>query len=214
MAYVTDAPAPARGTAREHILECAKRLFAERGYDGVSISGIARETGASKANIFHHFESKEGLYLAVFADIVDHVADQSVAFTAGRSVVESFQEMAAAELKEAVKDERGIRLILQEIISGNPMRTRRLAEEIFADRFIKLVECIRELQAEGTCREDVDPALAAHVLRSATAFYILGRDVLRHMPGVTYADDPDRYVREAVGLILRGLIAADSGERG
>ena len=40
------------------ILEAAERLFAQQGYDGVSMRTIAREAGVSKANIYHHFDSK------------------------------------------------------------------------------------------------------------------------------------------------------------
>ncbi len=204
--------APSRGSARLHILDCAKRLFAERGYDGVSISDIARETGASKANIFHHFESKEGLYLAVIAEVVRRVPDHIDALSSEHDIVEAFQELAAAELTEGAKDETGVRLILREIISGDPRRSRVLAEDIFADRFTRLVDLIRTHQDTGTFRKDVDPALAAHVLRSASVFFILGRDVLRHMPGVDFADDPDRYAREAAALVLRGLVVRDSSE--
>lgn len=203
-------PAPSgRASAREDILQAAKGLFAERGYDGVSISDIAGASGVSKANIFHHFESKEGLYLAVIASVVARIPDQAERFAEEHSIVQSFQNMAAAELSRAAEDEQGVRLILQEIISDNPLRSRVLAEEIFADSFTRLVGRIRAQQAAGRFRRDFDPVLAAAVLRSATAFYVLTRSVQRHLPGVTFADDPERYGHEAVELILRGLVAAD-----
>lgn len=205
------AVAPARGAARDEILDGAKRLFAERGYDGVSISDIARETGVSKANIFHHFESKDGLYLAVIAAIVEGTPDRTPFLRGDGDVVARFEEMAAAEMVEAERDERGVRLILKELVSGSPLRNRVLAEDIFADRFAKLVAEIRTLQAEGRLRADIDPALAATVLRSATAFYVLGRDVLRHLPGVAFADDPEAYARAAARLVLRGLAAPETG---
>lgn len=199
-------PAP---SALSRILRVATDLFAQHGFDCVSMNAIAEQAGVSKANIFHHFESKEGLYLAVIASVVARVPDHSQRFAEDRGIVESFQDMAAVELDRAVEDEEGVRLILQEIISGNPMRSRVLAEEIFADSFTQLVERIRAQQAAGRFRADFDPVLAAAVLRSATAFYVLTRNVQRHLPGVTFADDPERYGRETVELILRGLLAAD-----
>lgn len=198
--------APARGSAREQILDVAQRLFAERGFDGVSIADIAREGRVSKANIFHHFESKDGLYFAVIAGVVARAPDLAPLEEGDLDVVTRFQEMAAVELREATKDERGMRLILQEIISGNPLRSRILAKDIFSDNFTRLVERIRAEQGKGTFRGDVDPTLAATALRSATAFFVLSRDVLRHLPGVTFADDPERYARETMALILNGLV--------
>ncbi|RMD71924.1 MAG: TetR/AcrR family transcriptional regulator, partial [Gammaproteobacteria bacterium] len=47
------------------ILEAAEALFAERGFDAVSLSDIAQKAGMAKSSILHHFRSKEGLYLAV-----------------------------------------------------------------------------------------------------------------------------------------------------
>ncbi len=47
------------------ILIVAEKLFSERGYDGVSMQKIATDVGISKANIYHHFKSKDALYLAV-----------------------------------------------------------------------------------------------------------------------------------------------------
>lgn len=204
--------APPRGSARQHILDCAKRLFAVRGFDGVSISDIAEDSGASKANIFHHFESKEKLYLAVIASVAERSPPYPAPARPDRSVVEFFQDMAVAEMREAGKDELGVRLILQEVSSGNPQRSRVLAEDVFAVDFTRLVELIRAQQGEGHFRPDIDPALAAIVLRSATAFYLLSRDVLRHLPGVKFADDPEHYAREAAGLILRGLVANSGNE--
>src|SRR3989344_8760963 len=47
------------------ILVAAEELFARQGFDAVSMNAIAEAASVSKANIFHHFESKNALYLAV-----------------------------------------------------------------------------------------------------------------------------------------------------
>lgn len=48
---------------RQHILSAAKELFARKGYTATSIEELAAATGSSKANIYYHFKSKEGLFL-------------------------------------------------------------------------------------------------------------------------------------------------------
>ncbi len=55
----------AAADGRERILHSAQELFARRGYHGVSISDVAQAAGVVKSAIYHHFESKEALYLAV-----------------------------------------------------------------------------------------------------------------------------------------------------
>lgn len=51
---------------RTLILDCAERLFAERGFHGVSIRDITGEAGVDVALANYHFGSKQGLLEAVF----------------------------------------------------------------------------------------------------------------------------------------------------
>jgi AcrR family transcriptional regulator len=52
------------GDSREAILEAARRLFAERGYDGASLRMIAAEAGVDAALVVHFFGSKAKLLTA------------------------------------------------------------------------------------------------------------------------------------------------------
>jgi len=61
-----------RSETAERILLAAADLFAERGYEAVSMNDIARQAGVSKANVFHHHTSKNDLYLAVVRRACTH----------------------------------------------------------------------------------------------------------------------------------------------
>jgi AcrR family transcriptional regulator len=50
---------------REQLLEIARALFAERGFEGASIEEIATRAGVSKPIVYEHFGGKEGLYAVV-----------------------------------------------------------------------------------------------------------------------------------------------------
>lgn len=52
------------------ILRAAQKLFALRGFDGVTMRAIASEAGVNLASIVYYFENKEGLYLAVFTALI------------------------------------------------------------------------------------------------------------------------------------------------
>ena len=53
-------------STREQILAAGERLFAERGYDGVSMRDIVAETALrNQASLYHHFRNKRALYEAV-----------------------------------------------------------------------------------------------------------------------------------------------------
>ncbi len=64
---------PRNPIARETLLQLALKAFAERGYSGASMAEIARSAGLRKASLFHHFASKEALYLEVLAGIAQEL---------------------------------------------------------------------------------------------------------------------------------------------
>lgn len=51
---------------RERILEVAERLFAEKGYNGVSLRSITAAADANMAAVHYYFRTKEGLLRAIF----------------------------------------------------------------------------------------------------------------------------------------------------
>jgi len=53
---------------RAHILQAAALLFDELGFDGVSLSAIARQAGLAKSNVYRYFSSREEIFLALVAD--------------------------------------------------------------------------------------------------------------------------------------------------
>ena len=50
---------------REQLIETARGLFAERGFDGTSIEEVAARAEVSKPVVYEHFGGKEGLYAVV-----------------------------------------------------------------------------------------------------------------------------------------------------
>ncbi|TDF62198.1 TetR/AcrR family transcriptional regulator [Cupriavidus sp. L7L] len=60
-----DSPAP-EASKRERVLDAAERLFAEGGFDGVSMRDIAAAAEVGLPLIVYHFETKQNLYRALF----------------------------------------------------------------------------------------------------------------------------------------------------
>ena len=69
---------------RDHILLAASRHFARNGFDATSMREIAKDAGILAGSLYHHFSSKEELYVAA------HAAGLKVVTTA---VLESLKDV-------------------------------------------------------------------------------------------------------------------------
>jgi AcrR family transcriptional regulator len=52
-----------KAPTRQQIADTAARLFAERGYENVAVSDVAREAEVSERTVYNHFPTKEHLVL-------------------------------------------------------------------------------------------------------------------------------------------------------
>ncbi|MEQ8797947.1 MAG: TetR family transcriptional regulator [Salinisphaeraceae bacterium] len=192
----------------EKIRRAAADLFGERGFDAVSIAHIAERAGSSKANIFHHFGSKEALYFAVLREAVDRSTDH-------------FRDAMRAELDPSQRVERAIRgsltvlfedpersrLIFREIMESGPCRAEALANEVFGDDFIALTRLFADVQAGDEAGQGMSPSFLAHVLLSSNVMLFHCHQVLRHLPGGGYADEQERYITMLRDVLLRSMRA-------
>jgi len=75
---------------KQRLLIAGLALFAERGFNGVSIRELAAEANANSSMITYHFGGKKGLYLAVYQYIADLLNEKvTQVFIAHKSLIES-----------------------------------------------------------------------------------------------------------------------------
>jgi len=55
-------------SGRRGVLDAAAELFVTHGYEGTTLRKIAAAAGIKAGSIYHHFDSKEALFLAVLRD--------------------------------------------------------------------------------------------------------------------------------------------------
>lgn len=190
----------------ERILAAAAALFAEQGYDGVSVHAVAERAGVCKANVFHHFKSKDALYLAVLraacAQTREHL-DRMVIATG--PITERLKNFAKHHLQSIMEHDGITRLILRELMGDGERHSRELAEQVYGDSFAKLVGLLRQAQGHGELRADIDPALAATMLIGANVFFFEARSVLRYFPDIQFANQPQQYAEAMTDILLRGI---------
>jgi TetR/AcrR family transcriptional regulator len=116
---------------REAILDEATRLFAERGYEGTSMGDLADVVGVRKASLFHHFESKETLYEAVLARLLEKVGQTiKVAVLAPGSFEERLDTLSDAITMVLHEQPFAARLMMREVMDWGPVTRDHLANQI------------------------------------------------------------------------------------
>lgn len=190
----------------QQILSAALQSFAAHGYDGTSINAVAKRAGVSKANVFHHFGSKERLYLAVLHRASLSWGEDFIAvLEAPGGFVEQLRVMVRQILRHLAREDAQSRVVLREMLENGPLRGQQLSEDIFADNFKNETEIFRRAQASGELRADVDPVLAWATTLAACLFFFQTRDVLKFNLEFPYSDAPDRYARGVCDILLRGF---------
>ncbi len=188
-----------------HILEAAEPLLAERGFDGVSIMDIARRAGVSKANIYHHFASKEALYLATvkhaFLDMATLVSELNARADMPGKQLACF---ASAHLSFLFEHPNVPRLILRELMNSSGRRGRALAEQVFSEHFRRLSAIIRHGQQAGLLRDNVDAGHMAIAIAGMNVFLFLAWPALQHLPEASF-ESPEASGRTMFELLLDGL---------
>jgi AcrR family transcriptional regulator len=62
-------------STRRALLDAARALFAERGYVGTSLEDVVSAAGVTKGAVYHHFENKKELFLAVVELVEERVLE-------------------------------------------------------------------------------------------------------------------------------------------
>ena len=189
------------------ILDAAEILFAEKGFDAVSMSAIAKLANTSKPNIYHHFKNKNELYLAIMKTAVQR---SSVLLDALEDAPGTFRQrlagFSAGQLDNVLEHKRSTQLILREALSGGSERGREIAKYTVYGFFNRLVGMVEQGQQEGEFRNDIDPALASFMIVSANMFYFQSVPVLNHIPEAKFSEDVSVYNDGVMDIFFNGVL--------
>ncbi|HEV7773790.1 MAG TPA: TetR/AcrR family transcriptional regulator [Conexibacter sp.] len=146
---------------RDAIATTARRLFAERGFDAVTVAEIAVAADVAEKTVFNHFATKEDLAFAGgearLAQLVADIAQRPP----GTSVLDVFRANSEAMLDTVAAGETKDSLVVPRIVRDSPALQERLAVG-WAREADTLVDAIAE--ATGADDDDLVPTVVARTL--------------------------------------------------
>jgi len=161
--------APRRATLPQ-ILNAAEWTFGTRGLKGARVEEIAALCAIPKANILYYFRTKEDLYQATLARLLEiWLADADDWLAADRDPLEGMEGYIRAKMAFSRARPEGSRLFAQELLSGGLMIQGFLRETLRA-HVARHAEIFLDWQAKGLMRP-IDPTHFLCLLWSGTQAY-------------------------------------------
>ena len=99
---------------RAQLLDVARALFAERGFEATSIEEIANRASVSKPIVYEHFGSKEGIYEVVKDREVQRLIDEITKSLVGDHPRVLLEQAAGALLTYIETQTDGFRILVRE----------------------------------------------------------------------------------------------------
>jgi TetR/AcrR family transcriptional regulator len=203
-----------QSTGQKAILEAAAQLFSQHGFDGVSMRRIAEEAGVSKANIYHHYQSKNDLYLAILRESAQHLSAMVETLAQGEGDFEQrLRVFTGAHLDHLFADSATVKLVIREAFSGDEEKGRMVAEQVVGGIFNRMVAIFQAGQASGLLRAELDPALCASLLIGGNLFFFQAYEVFRQIPGAGFARDRQGFSKQMADVMLSGMLSKEHEKR-
>jgi AcrR family transcriptional regulator len=99
---------------RQQLLNVARALFAEKGFDGTSIEEIAHRANVSKPVVYEHFGGKEGIYAVVVDRETQSLLDRMVSTLHGGHPRAMLEQAASALLAYVEESQGGFRILVRD----------------------------------------------------------------------------------------------------
>jgi AcrR family transcriptional regulator len=210
-----------REQTRQLIVDTAWRLFADRGFDDVTVTEVAREAQVAKATVFNYFPTKEDLFFPRLEDFGARLVEVVATRDAGETALAAFRRhlLGAGGLLARVEagDAEALHRLrtVNRVIAASPALGARERES-----FAACADSLAALLASET-REpagDVGAHVAANALTGvhrALVDYVRRRVLADDQVTLLAADFREQATR-AFALLEHGLgdrFAAPPGDR-
>jgi AcrR family transcriptional regulator len=200
---------------RDLILDAARELFAERGYDAVTMRGIAERIEYSPTAIYLHFQDKESLFRAICDADFGALAGRFQTIGRIEDPIERIRAIGRAYAGFAQSHPNHYRLMFMtpspaDMCPDESTLQRQGNPEEDAYAFLKLA--VEEAIREGRLRDHlVDPDLVSQVLW-AGIHGVVSLRIAMHADTWVHWRDEKKTVETMIDALMSGLVRPGAGD--
>ena len=157
----------------EIILNKAEKLFADSGFGSVSMTNIANACNMSKANLYHHFTSKEDLYTQILVRAqknTQNILEKTKEITG--TYIEKIEFFINEHLNQMLKDPMKYKLLAREFSDLGRSSRAMPSVGLMEQNLSQIVDLIDQAKKSKEIIETTDSRLLAYQLLSPNLTYI------------------------------------------
>jgi TetR/AcrR family transcriptional regulator, fatty acid metabolism regulator protein len=152
-----------KGNTRTRIIDSARILFAEQGYQKTTVMDISRQAGLSEAALYDHFQGKEDLLLAIpqlwVSELIDDLEEQLFGIQGAYNKLRKYLWWYMRRVEQSPLDAKVVYLFLK--TNANFMAT-----EVYSNvkrLYAYLLDIFEEGRAAGEMRPDLNSYVARDI---------------------------------------------------
>lgn len=197
---------------RAEILAAATDLFLAHGFAGTSMSALARAVGVQKASLYHHFASKEDLFIACVTEGYEATVRKLEALRADPGLLDADRIRATMEELYRINLETNVGRMAP-LISEVAQDIPSVAETFHGGFITRQYDIVRGMVKDGIARgsfDTVDPLGMQHLIFGPIITLSLSREMTARFPDRDSLYPVDRIRESHIELILRLLLGTKS----
>jgi len=170
----------AKESTKNRIIESAKKLFAEQGYQKTTIMDISKKAGLSDAALYEYFQGKEDLLLAIphlwVSELLDGLDEQLFGIKGSFNKLRKYMWWNMRRIEQAPLDAKIVYLFLK--TNANFMET-----EVYSNvkrLYSYLLDIFEEGSKNGEMKPDLNPYFARNIF-VGTMDHLVTRWLLKDM---------------------------------
>lgn len=188
--------------ARSEIVDAAASVFASHGFGGARLDKIARAASMNVSLIYHYFENKEDLFVAVLEAAYARMRDEAFDFDdTSRSPVELMADFVSARFRIFLEQPELVGLLNAENVHrANHIERSERIRELYRPLVADLEGLLRRGARTGDFRADIDAADLFITINAVGYFYLSNRYTLSVVLGSNLTE-PERIAQRERHII-------------
>ncbi|WP_433520513.1 TetR/AcrR family transcriptional regulator [Nocardia pseudovaccinii] len=178
---------------RAALLESARRLFVEQGFDAASVDDIARDCDVSKGAVYHHFRDKQELFVEVYRDSERKLMEAVMQVHGQQLDADPWDLIVACSqtvLRRRAADAEGCALLKQASTVLGAERRQQLDSELVLPLIRGLVQLVHDAGRLQPVDIDVAAQLVFHILSESSML-------------IAFSPDPQTSAEKVEAVMLR-----------